>query len=96
MEYLIVYDIASESAGGSRRLRRVAKICEGYGQRVQKSVFECLLNSAQLDQVYHALSEVVEASADTIRFYRLAEPLDSHLRVLGRDLEVDFHRPIIL
>ncbi|MBI3966168.1 MAG: CRISPR-associated endonuclease Cas2, partial [Chloroflexi bacterium] len=49
MEVLVTYDVATESVEGQRRLRRVAKVCEAYGQRVQKSVFECLVNAGELE-----------------------------------------------
>jgi len=52
MEILVAYDVSTTDAAGERRLRRVAKICEGFGQRVQNSVFECILNDAQLEHVW--------------------------------------------
>jgi CRISPR-associated protein Cas2 len=58
MEILVTYDVAVDTAAGRRRLRRVAKICEAYGQRVQQSVFECVLNAGQFEQLKHRLTLV--------------------------------------
>ena len=62
MLVVVTYDVSTESAAGRRRLRRVAKVCESTGQRVQKSVFECQVNEMQLEQIELALlSEIDEA-----------------------------------
>ncbi len=58
MEVLVAYDVATDTAAGRRRLRQVAKVCEAHGQRVQKSVFECVLNDAQLELLVHRLSDL--------------------------------------
>ena len=72
MLVLITYDVNTESSDGKSRLRRVAKICEDYGQRVQNSVFECLLDSAQLLLVKEKLLKIIDAKEDSLRIY-LAE-----------------------
>ncbi|MCI7746542.1 MAG: CRISPR-associated endonuclease Cas2 [Collinsella sp.] len=71
MYVLITYDVADTTAGGAKRLRRVAKLCTQYGQRVQFSVFECLLEPAQFEQLKHELLDVIDAERDSIRFYNL-------------------------
>ena len=96
MEFLVSYDINTETKEGERRLRRVAKVCEGYGQRVQKSVFECLLNRALLESLIADLHQVIEPAEDSVRIYRLREPRDAYLWVLGRGLEHDLHDPLIV
>lgn len=71
MYVLITYDVADTTANGAKRLRRVAKLCTQYGQRVQFSVFECLLEPAQFEQLKHELLDVIDAERDSIRFYNL-------------------------
>ncbi len=96
MELLVSYDVNTETREGERRLRRVAKVCEGFGQRVQKSVFECVLDKAGLERMTAALMEVIDLGEDSVRIYQLREPRDSHLWVLGRPLEHDVHGPLII
>jgi CRISPR-associated protein Cas2 len=71
MHVLISYDMAVTSEGGQRRLRRVAKVCENHGQRVQNSVFECLLDQARLEQVRRKLLDIMDKKQDSIRIYKL-------------------------
>ena len=68
MLVLISYDVNTEDAAGKRRLRRVARQCVNYGQRVQNSVFECLLDAAQYRQVRHLLEELIDREKDSLRF----------------------------
>ena len=96
MELLVSYDVNTETREGERRLRRVAKVCEGFGQRVQKSVFECVLNDAGLEKMTAALMEVIDLDEDSVRIYQLREPRNAHLWVLGRPLEHDVHGPLII
>lgn len=96
MEYIVSYDVATDTAGGERRLRRVAKVCEGYGQRVQKSVFECVLTDARLLQLVNDVSRVLDLDTDSFRVYRVAEPRAEHLLVLGRVLLYDQREPLIV
>ena len=96
MEVLVAYDVATDTVEGRRRLRRVAKVCEAYGQRVQKSVFECIVNAAELTLLVHRLSNEIDAREDSLRIYRLREPRDQHLHVLGRTPEHDLHDPLVL
>ncbi len=95
MEVLVTYDVSTESAAGRNRLRKVAKICEGFGQRVQKSVFECVLSDAQLVQLEHRLDLTIDAQVDSLRIYRLREPRLRFVRILGRDLSYDIRQPIV-
>jgi CRISPR-associated protein Cas2 len=96
MEVLVTYDVATDTAAGRRRLRRVAKVCEGHGQRVQKSVFECILNAAELEQLKHRLRHQVNLEEDSLRIYRLREPRDRYLQVIGRQPEFDLRDPLVL
>jgi CRISPR-associated protein Cas2 len=96
MEVLVTYDVCTDTREGKRRLRRVAKICEGHGQRVQKSVFECMLNAAQLETLKHRLRKVVDMEQDSLRFYRLREPRERYLEVTGRKPTFDLREPIVV
>lgn len=96
MEVLVAYDVATDSAAGRRRLRRVAKVCEAFGQRVQKSVFECIVNEVQLEQLKHRLRLEVKESEDSLRIYRLREPREQYLYTIGVQLEFDLHDPLVL
>jgi CRISPR-associated protein Cas2 len=95
MELLVTYDVKTETAAGRRRLRRVAKVCEGFGQRVQFSVFECVVDAAQLALLVHALEQAIDASEDSLRIYRLQEPRTRHVQALGRALMYDQRDPLI-
>jgi CRISPR-associated protein Cas2 len=71
MELLVTYDVETVTPAGARRLRRVAKICEGIGIRVQKSVFEVVCSPIQLTRLQIALRDVIDPARDSIRFYQL-------------------------
>ena len=96
MELLVTYDVNTEVAAGRRRLRRVAKVCEAYGQRVQKSVFECILNPGQLEELRHKLVEAIDQSQDNLRIYRLREPRSRFLEVYGMPPEFDLREPLVV
>lgn len=71
MLVLITYDVNTEDAAGRRRLRLVAKQCVNYGQRVQNSVFECVLDAAKCREVQHKLLKLIDTNRDSLRFYYL-------------------------
>lgn len=71
MLILVTYDVNTESEGGKRRLRQVAKCCVKYGQRVQNSVFECVLDEAQYRVMQHQLLAIIDENKDSLRFYNL-------------------------
>jgi CRISPR-associated protein Cas2 len=73
MMVLVSYDVSFEDPGGSRRLRRIAKICEDFGQRVQYSVFECVLDPAQWTAFRNRLLEEYKEDYDSLRFYFLGK-----------------------
>ena len=89
-------DVATETRAGQRRLRRVAKRCEAYCQRVQKSVFECTLDPANLEKLKSELAREIKDSEDSLRFYRLREPRSQYLQVIGVDVEHDLHKPLVV
>ncbi|NCU02179.1 CRISPR-associated endonuclease Cas2 [Candidatus Macondimonas diazotrophica] len=96
MLVVVTYDVSTETAAGRRRLRRVAKVCESTGQRVQKSVFECQVNEMQMEQLERALLAEIDETADNLRFYRITE--SAHLRVkqYGVFRAVDFEGPLVI
>lgn len=96
MEVLVVYDISTVSPEGERRLREVAKVCEGYGQRVQKSVFECRLEMREIRLLIHDVEKIIDPAADRVAIYRLREPYQRYVTALGCGPEVDWRRPVIL
>jgi CRISPR-associated protein Cas2 len=96
MEILVAYDVATDDAAGKRRLRRVAQICMAYGQRVQKSVFECIINEPDLEMLKHRLRRETEGSKDSVRIYRLMEPRGQYLSVIGKQPEFDLHEPLVV
>ncbi len=96
MEVLVTYDVSTTDAAGARRLRRVAKICEGFGQRVQNSVFECALNEAQFEQLVHRLEKAIDTEQDSLRIYRLRQPRAQYVTVMGKSLDFDVREPLVL
>ena len=74
MLVLITYDVNTETSAGRRRLRKVAKKCVDHGQRVQNSVFECLLDAAQFAVLKSELTALIDPELDSLRFYQLGEP----------------------
>jgi CRISPR-associated protein Cas2 len=96
MEILVTYDVKTETTAGRRRLRRVAKVCERFGQRVQFSVFECIVDAAQMLLLIDQLEKAIDANEDSLRIYRLQEPRERHVHVLGRVLAYDQHEPLIV
>lgn len=81
-ETLLTYDVATTTKEGERRLRRVAKACEGYGNRVQKSVFELEISEAQLITLLGVLSSIATAE-DSIRVYRLERGTFARMEQIG-------------
>jgi CRISPR-associated protein Cas2 len=96
MLIIVTYDVSTETREGRRRLRRVAKICEGIGQRVQKSVFECRVNQMQYEELERRLLAEIDDQEDNLRLYRLHEPVDLHIREYGNFRAVDFQGPLVI
>lgn len=96
MEILVTYDVATDTPAGRRRLRRVADACLAYGQRVQKSVFECSLTPSQLLLLEQRLLLCIDEKEDRLRIYRLLEPRERHLRVYGAHDDVDFGGALVV
>ncbi|MCX7060465.1 MAG: CRISPR-associated endonuclease Cas2 [Gammaproteobacteria bacterium] len=96
MLVIVCYDVVTETKEGRRRLRRVARTCEGIGQRVQKSVFECRVDAMQFEALERKLLDIIDPDEDCLRFYRLTEPVDLHVREHGKFKAVDFDGPLVI
>lgn len=83
MLVLITYDVNTADAAGRRRLRKIAKECVNYGQRVQNSVFECLLNAAQCRKLQATLCSVMDSEKDSPRFYYLGNQYEKKIEHFG-------------
>jgi len=96
MNILITYDVSTETAAGRKRLRKVALACQDFGQRVQKSVFECSVSEVQYEEVMRRLLEIIEEKEDSLRVYRLIEPKEKYVQVYGVNTAIDFEEPLVL
>ncbi len=83
MMVLITYDVNTETAAGRKRLRLIARQCVNYGQRVQNSVFECVLDASQCKQLQHKLVSLMDEHADSLRFYYLGNNYKSKIEHFG-------------
>ncbi len=96
MQVLITYDVSTETSAGKRRLRKVAQACLDFGQRVQKSVFECAVNEMQYEALTRQLVAIINEKEDSLRVYRLAQPKEQFLKVYGIDAAIDYEEPLVL
>lgn len=95
MMILITYDINTGTLAGQKRLRKVARACQDYGQRVQNSVFECLLDSAQLTQLKHRLTELIDVEKDSLRFYQLGDKWSNRVEHVGAKSSLNLAGPLV-
>ncbi len=95
MLVLITYDVQT-SGSGPKRLRRVSKICQNYGQRVQNSVFECVLDPAQFARVKSRLEKEIDKSKDSLRFYFLGKNWKRRVEHIGTKESYDPEGPLIV
>jgi len=88
---LVTYDVNTETLAGQKRLRKVAQACQNYGQRVQSSVFECLIDPARLKQLQNTLVKLMDVEKDSVRYYFLGDDWRKRVEHIGakasRDLE---------
>ena len=96
MLIIVCYDVSTDTKAGRRRLRRVAKVCESTGQRVQKSVFECQVTLAEFEQLERRLLAEINLEQDCLRLYRLPESRGAEVREHGRFKAVDFEAPLVM
>ncbi len=95
MLVLITYDVTTETPEGRRRLRQVAKVCENYGQRVQKSVFECLVDPTQWAVMRQRLVKEIVVEEDSLRFYFLGKNWKPRVEHVGAGETYDPEGPLI-
>lgn len=96
MLVIVCYDVNTETREGRRRLRRVAKVCESVGQRVQKSVFECQVDRMQFEDLERRLVAEIREGEDNLRLYRLAELRGYEVREHGNFRATDFDGPLVV
>lgn len=96
MLVLVCYDVNTETKAGRRRLRRIARVCESTGQRVQKSVFECQLDVAKFETLERQLLAEIDPPADCLRLYRIPGTRGFEVVEHGTFKAVDFDGPLVL
>ena len=95
MLVLITYDVNTEDSAGPTRLRKVAKQCVNYGQRVQNSVFECQVDSVQYRQIKAILEGIIDKEKDSLRFYNLGDKYKNKVEHMGAKPGFDVTEPLI-
>lgn len=83
MLVLITYDVCTEDAAGRKRLRQIARECQNHGQRVQNSVFECIVDAAQCRELQHKLVKLMNTDSDSLRFYYLGNKYQTKVEHFG-------------
>ena len=96
MLIIVTYDVSTETRAGRKRLRRVARLCESIGQRVQKSVFECRVNLMQYEELERRLLAEIDEQEDNLRLYRLTEPVQLHVKEHGNFKAINFEGPLTI
>jgi CRISPR-associated protein Cas2 len=96
MLVVVAYDVSTESEAGKKRLRRVARVCEDVGQRVQNSVFECLVDAAQWTKLRARLVNEAEAAEDSLRFYFLGDNWRHRVEHVGAKKTYDPQGPLVV
>ena len=95
MMVLITYDVNTETEAGKKRLNKVAKQCQNYGQRVQNSVFECLVDTARLKQLQACLEAIIDPQKDSLRYYYLGNDWKKNIRHVGAKPTLDLEGTLI-
>lgn len=96
MLVLITYDVNTQTAAGRARLRKVAKQCVNYGQRVQNSVFECVMDAAKTREVKEKLARIIDKETDSLRFYYLGNNYKNKVEHIGVKESYDVEAPLII
>jgi CRISPR-associated protein Cas2 len=96
MFVIVSYDVATDEGKGQRRLRRVAKACKDYGQRVQYSVFECIVDPAQWAKLKERLISEINPDKDSLRFYYLGSNWHHRVEHVGAKASIDQEGPLIV
>jgi CRISPR-associated protein Cas2 len=96
MMVLVSYDVVVTSPGGPARLRKVAKECQNYGQRVQYSVFECVVDPAQWTRLKNKLEKTIDRDKDSLRYYYLGSNYKRKIEHVGAKPSLDMEGPMIV
>ncbi|MEK3875682.1 CRISPR-associated endonuclease Cas2 [Paenibacillus sp. FSL M7-0420] len=96
MLILVTYDVSTLTPEGRKRLSKVAKKCLDYGQRVQNSVFECILDSTQFRRLQLELGELIDETSDSLRFYNLGDKHKTKVEHVGVKASYDMEGPLII
>ena len=96
MMVLITYDVETTTPSGAKRLRKVAKECQNYGQRVQNSVFECVLTEAQFVFLKNRLSGIIDAEKDSVRYYFMGNNWSNRIEMVGKATSYDVTSELII
>ena len=96
MFVLVSYDVATSEPGGQRRLRRVAKVCKDFGQRVQFSIFECIVDPAQWTALRQRLISEIDPDVDSLRFYFLGANWRHRVEHVGAKAAIDQEGPLVI
>mgnify|MGYP003293726807 CR=1 FL=1 len=96
MYILVTYDVNTEDKDGRKRLAKVARLCKDYGQRVQNSVFECVVTEVQMIQLKNNLLNIMDTTIDSIRIYFLNKNENRRIITLGADTSVDVEGTLII
>ncbi len=96
MFVIVSYDVATTEEGGQRRLRRVARVCKDFGQRVQYSVFECIVDPAQWAKLKDKLISEIDPEKDSLRFYYLGSNYKHRVEHVGAKEPIDQEGPLIV
>lgn len=93
---LVTYDVETSTPAGRKRLRKVAKACINKGQRVQNSVFECIVDATEYAQLKLELEAIIDPKHDSLRFYRLGNSYESKIETLGSSSAIDMEGLLFL
>lgn len=96
MLVLITYDVNTETDAGKKRLRKVAKVCQNFGQRVQNSVFECLIDTARLKQLQSILDKIIDKDKDSLRYYYLGNEWRGRVEHVGAKKPLDLEGTLVV
>jgi CRISPR-associated protein Cas2 len=96
MYLLVTYDVSTKTKAGQRRLQKIAKICKGFGQRVQKSVFECNVDDVHYELFKKQLLDLIDAEKDGLRIYHLHGRPDKFVEEYGKGRSIDYQKPLVL
>ena len=96
MMVLVTYDVNTETDAGKKRLNKVAKQCQNFGQRVQNSVFECILDPARLKLLQAKLEKIIDIEKDSLRYYNLGDDWRSRVEHVGAKATIDLEGTLIV